>query len=254
VTTEPCLFLQWDSEFFGIRIAQINSTSLSPELMQEIYQWCDKNAIECLYFLGTADNPESIRIAENNAFHLVEVRLTIERDLRGYQPPASRPPGMEEIIVRPAQDADLPALQRISRNSYFNSRFYFDDRFPEEACQQYYETWIKKSYESGADQVLVAEIKGEVLGYTTLHLNLEKAEGQVGLIAVAEDARKHGVGYVIGDDLITWFAQRGAERIIAVTQGRNIPTQRLSQRQGFLTKSCHLYYHKWFSEPEERQV
>jgi len=245
--------LSWDSDFFGVRIAQIQAPALTHDLMQAIYQWCDQQAIECLYFLGAADNPDSIRIAENNGFHLVEVRLTIEKDMKGHQPSESRPKGLENIRVRPAEDQDLPALQTISRNSYFNSRFYIDDRFPEQTCQLYYETWIKKSYESRADLVLVAEVDEEVLGYTTLNFNPEKSEGQVGLIAVAEDARKHGVGYALVDGLLRWYASQGAQRIFAVTQGRNIATQRLSQRMGFMSKSCHLYYHKWFTEPKGKE-
>jgi dTDP-4-amino-4,6-dideoxy-D-galactose acyltransferase len=245
-TATPCLFLEWDTNFFGRRIGRLNSRSLSPAVVEQTDAWCRTNAIDCLYFPAEASDPATVRLAEANGFHLVEVRLIFERKLDTWQvgaPSRARP----DLVVRPSQASDIPALQEIARSSYVDSRFYFDEHFSEEQWSAYYRHWIAKSVSGGADLALTAEIGGEIAGYITGLIDREKNEGVYELTGVKQSARRAGVGQELFRAGVDWFAEQGFPSMWLATQGRNVPTQRMVQRYGFLTKDCQLYYHKWYS-------
>jgi len=238
-------FLQWDTEFFGFRIGFINGHTLGKDLLESIYAWCETDSIECLYFLAQSDDPETIRTAEMHGFQLVEIRINMERSLKNWDPD-TRLKAAQDIIIRAVEPEDIPALQDIAMNSYIDSRFYFDKCFSKEKWQSYYETWIRKSCEGAADLVLVAEKEHEILGYITGNIGKEKTTGIYELTGVKPSARGSGVGQELFRSGLDWYKRAGIDYIWLATQGRNIATQRMVQRNGFISKSCQLYYHKWF--------
>jgi GNAT superfamily N-acetyltransferase len=242
-----CKFLHWDTDFFGFRIGRIEEHRLDPELLEKISRWSDDHEIDCLYFLADSNDSSTIRSAENSGFRLVEIRITLERSLNNWDP-ETRPRTAEDVIIRGFRFDDLPVLKNIARNSYIDSRFYFDDRFPEERWQAYYETWVTKSCQGGADLVLVAEKAGEVVGYITGLIDKTTHEGIYELTGVKDSARKSGVGQELFRSGLDWYVHSGIQSLWVATQGRNIPTQRMIQRNGFITRSCQLYYHKWFDQ------
>jgi dTDP-4-amino-4,6-dideoxy-D-galactose acyltransferase len=252
-TIEPCQYLEWDSQFFEQRIARVTGARLDPQLIRSIYDWSESNAISCLYFLADSNDPQTIRLAEDHGFRLVEVRFTLERGLKDWDP-ETRSHEAPEVMVRFAHPEDIPTLQEIARSSYVDSRFYFDKCFPEEKWQAYYATWVKKSCTGGAELALVAEKDGEVVGYITGLVSKDKPEAQYELTGVKESARRFGVGHELFRSGLDWFAQNGVEYLFVVTQGRNVSTQRMIQRHGFITRSCQLYYHKWFRPCSDKGV
>lgn len=92
--------------------------------------------------------------------------------------------------------------------------------------------------------MLVAERDSKPAGY--IACNWTADAGQIGLIAVAGWARGAGLGRALVTSSLGVFRQNGAKRISVVTQGRNIASQRLYQRCGFLTHSVQIWYHRWF--------
>lgn len=243
--SDPARFLEWDSSFFEYRIARSNIERLDAASLSTLEDWCAQNAIECLYFAADADHPPTLRLAEEHGFRLVEARLIFEGWLKTWNP-ETRPIANEALQVRPAQLADIPALQRIARNSYRGSRFYFDPCFGEARCQEYYQTWIKNSVENPAEMALAAEAEGRIVGYITGRVLDGGPEGEYLLTAVDETTRTHGIGQELYRSGLDWFVRHGVQHIVVATQIRNIPSQRLIERHGFLSKAAQLYYHKWF--------
>jgi dTDP-4-amino-4,6-dideoxy-D-galactose acyltransferase len=146
--------------------------------------------------------------------------------------------------VREARKEDVATLRGIASSSHGATRFYADPNFPNERCDVFYDTWIRRSLEGWADGVLVGEIDDRAAGYVSCHL--DGATGSIGLIAVDESARGRGLGVDLAHSAIAWCAGRGAERMTVVTQGRNVPALRTFQRAGFLASSLNLWFHKWY--------
>jgi len=244
---DPCKFLDWDSEFFGYRIARFTGARLTPDLMDAVTDWCRSESIDCLYFLADSDDPPTIWLAEEHRFRLVEVRYTLERKLSDWDPD-TRPRDVKDVLIREARNEDIPIIQEIASTSYVDSRFYFDPHFSKESWGRYYATWVKRSCEGGAELRLVAEKQSQVVGYITGLIDKDNNEAIYELTGVLASERRSGVGQELFRSGLDWFLQNKIPRIWVATQGRNITTQRMIQKNGFISKSCQLYYHKWFSE------
>jgi len=237
--SSPCSFLEWDSNFFGRRIARVESHRLNAELVARISEWCRENTIDCLYLLADADDSQTVVCAEEWKAHFVDIRVTMESDDLSLT--TSGP------SVRACRDEDLPLLRRIARSSHHDGRFFFDSRFQPEQCESFYETWIVRSSEGFADKVLVAELNGRPAGYVTCHFEGASKRGRIGLFAVGEDARGYGMGQDLTAAALHWFSEKQVEHVEVVTQGRNVAAQRLYAKCGFRIRSLSVWYHKWFN-------
>ncbi|MCK5641059.1 MAG: GNAT family N-acetyltransferase, partial [Gammaproteobacteria bacterium] len=242
--TEVCEFLLWDSEFFGHKIARVVGHRLDLQTVDAILKWCEAQDIECLYFLADADNPPTVRLAEDHGFRQVDIRVTLACDIGGRR--VLHKDGSEKgINVRSALSKDIPVLQAIAHSSHRDTRFFSDPCFPRESCEALYETWIKNSCEGYADVVLLAEIGKQPVGYVSCHLPGSTPHGRIGLVGVATQARGQGIGRMLVEHSLQWFAEQEVNSVTVVTQGRNVESQRLYQRCGFLSHSVQLWYHKW---------
>jgi dTDP-4-amino-4,6-dideoxy-D-galactose acyltransferase len=148
--------------------------------------------------------------------------------------------------VREAREDDREPLREIARTSHGITRFYADPRFPDDRCDDLYDTWIDQSLSGWAEGVLVADHEGRPAGYVSCHLAAGERRGSIGLIAVDERARGGGIGVVLARSAVGWCAERGAETMSVVTQGRNAQALRTFQRAGFLVDSLGLWFHKWY--------
>ena len=137
------------------------------------------------------------------------------------------------------------SVEAIAEGGYADSRFYYDRNFPRARTDELYRTWVRQSVAGEADVVLVLDIDGEARGFITCQL-LDARTGQCRLGGVHASLRGRGLGQQMYEAALRWFAGRGVENVIYVTQARNIRAQRLFQRLGFLSHSTQLWYHKWF--------
>jgi dTDP-4-amino-4,6-dideoxy-D-galactose acyltransferase len=237
---ELCQYLEWDSAFFGRRIARLKVHRLDREIRHRVLSWCQAHGIECLYFLADADDQNTIRLAEDHGFRLTDIRITLVRRLE-TRPPCETGVGGN---VRRACPQDLDLLRSIARTNHRQSRFYYDPHFPDASCDALYETWIEKSCHGYADQVFVAVDEGMPAGYIACRLP-DLDTGQIELFGIAEQSRGKGLGRELIGHAMRWFACEGTDVVKVVTQGRNWGAQRFYQSNGFATCSVQLWYHWW---------
>jgi len=234
-------YLGWDSVFFDLRIAQVVPSQLSTDTLAAISAACREQKIDCLYFLASPEDTATILLAEAEDFHLVDIRVTLERQVKA----STAPWQTESADIRLATAADIPALRLIAAANHRDSRFYHDGRFPVMRCDELYATWIEKSCTGYADAVLVADCGAGAAGYLSCHLR-DNAIGQIGLVGVGNACQGKGLGRQLLHESLRWFMAAGAADVKVITQGRNLAAQRLYQKSGFLTNSLQLWYHKWF--------
>jgi len=242
---ELCSLLEWDSTFFGVVIGRVNSNRLAVKTTAQILDWCREKKINCLYFLADINHLETLRLAEKNGFYLTDIRMTYEQSIQGLGKPYE--PGTN---YRLATLEDLPALRGIVDSSYRDSRFYYDGHFPKEDCDLFYETWIENSLSGYAQAVLVVEESGQLGGFVTCHIKKSESKGQIGLFGVSQRARGRGIGQALLFESLHWFVGQGMTFVEVITQGRNIPAQRLYQKCGFILKDIKVWYHRWLKENE----
>lgn len=235
-------FLEWDTEFFGVRIASLHARDSSPGALREALDWCRKESIACLYLRSDADDTGTLRVAGELGFRFVDVRMTFDRDLATTQTPS-----VHESI-RSARPDDVSTLRAIAAYNHANTRFYADGRFARERCDELYATWIEKSVGGWAERVLVADLGQGPIGYLSIHLR-SATTGEIGLIGLAREAQGQGLGRQLVESALAWMRHKGRTRSTVVTQGRNIAAQRLYQSCGFRTRAMELWHHRWLDEP-----
>jgi dTDP-4-amino-4,6-dideoxy-D-galactose acyltransferase len=196
--------------------------------------WAGSNTVACVYFLAR-DEPGAAIPAEDAGFRLTDVRIELGRPSAGE----------ETSTLRPAREEDAPALRALARENHRITRFYADPNFPDERCDDLYETWIARSLEGWADVVLVADADGRPAGYVSCHA-LEWGWGSIGLIGVAPDAQGQGLGRALVEGAVVWARERGLERVTVVTQARNVAALRTFEACGFRTDDVGLWFHKWY--------
>ncbi len=237
---EPMLLRtrEWDSAFFGLRIAAVVPDRLGAEELAAIEQQRTAEAIDCLYFLAAPEDPATLRRVAEARWRFVDVRLTLARELAGAA-------ANEDPSIRRAEAADVGALRALARASHHDSRFYQDGRFARELCDRLFEEWIEKSVRGAlADVVLVSGAVGVPLAYVTLSAPAGR-EATIGLLAVDPRAQGQGLGGRLLDAALDEARRRGAAGISVVTQGANVRAQRAYQRAGFLARQAGYWYHAW---------
>jgi dTDP-4-amino-4,6-dideoxy-D-galactose acyltransferase len=236
-----CTYLDWDSEFFGKRVARLNRSQLAGSDIPEVLAWCAAHRIDCLYFLTDADDAETRRVADQSNFLEVDMRLTLARPITQDDQLSVLP---MDSRVRLARESDLRLLRGFARTLHRDSRFYFDQRFERPKCDLLYETWIEKSCRDRAQTVFVSEVDGQAVGYIACRSGAE--ETQIGLLGVSETHARTGLGKALVQRFLSWSAQQGAQRATVVTQARNTAAQNFYQNCGFLPASLQRWYHRWF--------
>ena len=234
-----CRILEWDSEFFGRRIARVEPAALIGPDWAAVAEWCASERVECVYTLVDPEDQAALDAVHVHDFRLVDVRVTLEAC--GTPAIFAEPAGM---VVRDANSADVTALKNIALENHRDTRFYTDGHFDRARCDALYALWIAKSCAGWADRVLVAEVASTPVGYVTCHKRT--GEGQIGLVGVAAASRGCGAGVAMIAGARRWFVEEGLQRVSVATQARNASALRFYQRAGFAIRSIQLWHHKWF--------
>jgi dTDP-4-amino-4,6-dideoxy-D-galactose acyltransferase len=236
--------LPWDTTFFGVRTARLTAAQLTPHTLATALHECGTERVQVIHCLADGDDDGQVLLLEQAGFHLVDIRITLR--WQGMTPP----PNVHSttLVLRNHREDDITALAAIARNSYYQTRYYYDRNYPRERCDALYAEWIIQSCQGGAERVVVAERDRQALGYVTCQRPAGQEEGQIGLVGIRSDARGTGLGQLMVRESLRWFVEEGVRVVTVVTQGRNLSAQRLYQRCGFVTDGLQLWYHKWLKQ------
>jgi GNAT superfamily N-acetyltransferase len=146
-----------------------------------------------------------------------------------------------DVRLRPATDADLPALGRLGalllrlHYEFDPQRFMAPGTNPEAGYAWFLGTQLRE-----ADVViLVAERAGAVIGYVYAGLEpqswkeLREAAGFIHDVVVDDAHRRAGVAGALIEAASAWLRDRGAPRVMLWTAERNRAAQRLFEQAGF---------------------
>lgn len=157
-------------------------------------------------------------------------------------------------VVRSASVDDKQALQNITLGAYRNSRLYVDKNMPSGAGDKIYRCWVENAFNGAAGNIIVVENKNSVLGYITCVLDqkLEKYTncriGHIDLIAVDSNARAKGVGTLLVQSALGWFAKQKASYVLVETQTNNKAALKLYHNAGFKNFLEQFSLHYWRSK------
>jgi GNAT superfamily N-acetyltransferase len=148
---------------------------------------------------------------------------------------------MDEIVIRPAVESDLPTLGRLGA-LLLETHYHFDQKrfmapYPNSA--EGYAWFLRSQLKEKDVVVLVAERAGAIVGYVFAGLEpiswkeLRDMAGFIHDVVVDDSSRRTGIASSLVEAAIEWLRARGAPRVMLWTAEKNPAAQNLFSRLGF---------------------
>lgn len=233
--------LEWDTDFFGFRVARIVHTDLNEAELSDTLKVLRDNNYRLVYWRVPAEQYASSRIALNQGAFLADEKVTYFKDLTS----SLCCPGNSKYVTDSYSGLvpDLGLLDLALQSSEY-SRFRLDPLVPVGLCDKLYTCWITRSVSKEiAWEVLVVREHNNLLGLITLGAEGDCAD--IGLVAVAADARNKGVGRALVASANRHFLEKGYTRAQVVTQRYNASACRLYESLGYKINKIENIFHFW---------
>lgn len=225
--------LQWDSDFFGLRIGRtdIASNKRWYKLQQEVITL--RKQYDLIYVFSDQKLP-----TETNGMHLVDTKTIYAKSIDSSTI-------MPATIERYQESVPNDDLYRLALVSGVYSRFRLDDSLPIDSYERMYRCWMERSVDgSMADLVLVHRTDDQTDGMITLKIHDDIAH--IGLVAVDEGAQGKGIGTMLIRAVEAHLQSNTTVRHLKVaTQWANKPACHLYEKNGFVVEEKTNIYHWW---------
>lgn len=223
--------LDWDSQFFGLKVGKTESEFLEPNKIPELKLQMNEKGIDLLYlFLGSP----IVQGKEENLM-LLDRKVTFTKNVSNLE--------LLNSEVTEYADSLTDDLINLAIQSGHESRFKKDLRLLHK-FESLYQNWLKKSLTGElADKVFVYKDlnSNRIVGFITA--SCKNRIGKIGLIAVNENHRGKGIGTMLLQKAEDWFREQEATRIEVVTQSDNKSACGLYEKNNYHIKSTVYIYH-----------
>lgn len=154
--------------------------------------------------------------------------------------------------IRDFNADDLDAVLSVNLEAFTPIHESFREILGEQVFARLYPDWKKSNEEyirnlaggDDAENILVAEDEGEVVGFVHFTMNLETKNGEIGLNAVGPAHQGKGYGKLLYQSAMERMKERGVTFVVVGTGGDNshIPAQRAYESCGFVRLPLARYY------------
>jgi GNAT superfamily N-acetyltransferase len=232
-----------DEARFGIRVAR--TPKLTLETLSQAMTFCHENDIKLLIARTPVGEIHTAQAMEQEGFLLMDTLVYYARNLLKSPPP----PDTRNVPVRPISTGEEDDVRQVASRAFsdYFGHYHADSRLDHDKAGEGYTEWAMRSCVSRevADEVLVADMDGKIVGFATLRLN-NPEEGEGVLFGVAPEAQGHGIYRSFMVQAMEWCLSSGAERMVVSTQITNIAVQKVWSRVGFEPSHAYYTFHKWF--------
>lgn len=237
---EKISILDWDSDFFGYRIA---SCTYSKENFEATFNELKELQVKLTYVYA---HPEKITASDlasikDHGGRLVSTNIDYKMSVEARSTAETR---VEEL--KSIDDSLQEQLFRLAISSGEFSRFKVDPRIGRTAFEQLYRTWIIKSLDKTiANHVLVEKGEDIIQGFVTLITKSAESEAKIGLLAVNELYRGRGIASNLINASINICKKKLIKALHVSTQEENIPACQFYEKMGFYPLKKEAIFHLW---------
>lgn len=183
----------WDSELFGLPVYELRFLDEGADDAGVVARWLSGMDPEADALVCTKVDQRAVPLLESLAgdrFYPVETVLELEGalDEANYTPVARSLP----VLLRPAVEADLPAMSAVAGSAFWSDRFHLDPNLSDAAADRRYVRWVESAMAAG-ESVFAYERtdSGAVIGF--YHVRPASAD-TVDLMLMALDPTLTGLG------------------------------------------------------------
>lgn len=234
------LLLEWDSDFFDLKIGKIEKRFLSDTEFEQNLIFGRREKYDLLYVIDDLRNQIGNTVLKNYKLTLVDTKIVFEKRLRFEK-------DIEDIyIIKNVNDDDLQELYYLAIESGHLSRYKIDENLNSK-FEIFYRTWIDNSLNKVlADDVFVYKINTKIVGFVSLKYQNKKCT--VGLIAVNENYRGHEIGKKLMQKCFFEGSMRSCKTLEVATQLVNVGACRFYEKLGMKIKKSNKIYHSWIQK------
>lgn len=229
--------LEWDSQFFGYKIAQVTFNQFGKEALERIFSILETSNFRLTYLMVPPSESElNARIIKAGGI-LADTKTIYSKVTQAHS-------GFQTQIEEYHESVPGKKLIELGLQAGAYSRFRIDKNFVNNEFERLYTRWIINSVNKKmALMTIVALLENEIVGMITI--NGKKKCAEIGLVAV--DKNFEGKG--IGSDLIG-FSDNIAfhmnfKEIKVTTQQQNARACRLYEKCNFTIEHITNVYHFW---------
>ncbi len=230
-----------DSERFGYNVAKINTFDYP---VVDLLNVLKLSNYKLVLSKVNANNISLINRLEEHGFLLKDIQLTYKYELIETLSLSLT----EDLTIRDARLADKEELHYIAINSFESYGHYFaDEKLNSTQSKEIYGDWIIRSYDKNvADNIIVAEINGEIAGFLSHKIHHDRIRYAVGGIgAVASKYRNRDIFRAITISGINWAIENQCQWVEHNVLVTNSPVMRSFGKLGFKPANSFITFHKW---------
>lgn len=260
-----CVDSPWDTAVLGQEVAIFQHLFLSPlakstvagDLIGECLQYAAARCVKCVTCKLNSSQFVAIHALERNGFLLMDTLLDFIFDFQKFPLSGITPAKRGEVLLtRPARPEDLSQVLDLSERAFANfmGRYHVDEMMPGGTGAAVYRKWVRSAFAGWADMIMVAEIKGTVVGYgiwrmpSALEAKYSFRIAHYSLAGVHPDHAGLGIysalalaGMKTIDGSVNYI-----EGPVHVT---NLAVHRALQRLGWRISGARHTFHRWINQP-----
>jgi dTDP-4-amino-4,6-dideoxy-D-galactose acyltransferase len=233
--------LEWDSQFFGYKIASIIDSDLKLTELEIIMKELKLQGVRLAYCFVNPEDEISNKNLKKVSGLLVDEKITFSTSIT-------------ETDIYTGSDFIKPynlnytsdRIKSIALQSGIYSRFRVDSNFKNNEYERLYTEWIDKSVQREiAEEVLVYLENEDEKGLITLAIRGNT--GSIGLLAVDNEERGKSIGKKLVHSALIYFKEKRVNIVEVVTQVENKGACGFYRSLGFEVKSIVNIYHLWIN-------
>jgi ribosomal protein S18 acetylase RimI-like enzyme len=253
--------LAFDSNFFHAKMGRIDPVLISDDInvierrklchaiLSKAISIAREEGFKQITMRVSPRDIDVIQVACSLGFNFIDAIVTYAIDTDYIDANKIQPP--KDLTIRMKKLSDFEEIKKIARDSFLKDRFHSDTRFDRQSADDFHEKWVENSLLGKvADEVIVAEVDGVPVGFTTIRRNKEISR-KIGLqsgsmILSAVDRKQRGKSiykHMIAGGL-KWF-KSSVDVVDLGTQVDNLPVQRAWCGLGFKPVMYMVTLHWW---------
>jgi len=254
----------WDTRVVRRRIGSLKYLAVDTEnsvggnaveaLVEQSVEHARKCGTDCLTAKVHPRDTGAIHALERNGFLLMDTlvyhlfdfsRMSFDRIC------VRRPTGFSSRL---AQRKDLPEMLEIAERAFKNhfGRYNADPRMPPSAAKDVYREWVRSSLSHWADWVIIAEVRGRIVGYavwkkaSALEAKHRLDVIYYNLVAIHPQFAGRGVFAALSYDSMQMLREH-ANHLVAPTHVTHSAVHRLGFEFGWQISGARHSFHKWLT-------
>ena len=153
------------------------------------------------------------RVLIKNGFSTRQKIVVLEWD--HHHPSVYNP--MQEVHIRPMEEADISAISEVDRLSF--------EPIWVNSPSSLYLAYLQSAH------TLVAEVDGKIVGYELS--TASQFAAHLARLAVFPEYRNHSIGHILVSEMLDFYSRRGVIQITVNTQNDNLASLHLYKSLGF---------------------